>query len=453
MPTNVLRLLPLLLLTLAAPALPSALPAQVDGEPLPSLAPMLARIVPGVVNVSTVAQIGVDDHPLLRDPFFRHFFDVPRRRQRASESLGSGVIIDADRGVILTNHHVVRAADEIRVTFQDGRRLRAQLVGSDPETDIAVLRVDAKDLTAIPLADSDGLKVGDFVVAIGSPFGLAQTVTSGIVSALGRTGLGIEGYENFIQTDASINPGNSGGPLVNLRGELVGINTAILAPGGGNVGIGFAIPANMALVVAQQILDYGSVRRGLFGASVQDLTPELSEALGLDLFRGAVIADIERDSAAERAGLRPGDIVTAVDGRPVRSGADLRNRVGLLRAGTDVELDVLRGDKRHHLKGKIEDPYADFVQGETLAPALEGALVGEAVKTTLRGRAQVVMIGPLRPDSPAWEAGLREGDLIVQANGSGVGSLRDLQRLLRRGGGLQQMQVLRDGQLLVLARR
>jgi Do/DeqQ family serine protease len=457
MPMTALRLLPILLpillLTLAATPLPAALPAQVDGEPLPSLAPMLARVVPGVVNISTVTQIAADDHPLLRDPFFRRFFDVPRQRRRESESLGSGVIIDAERGIVLTNHHVVRAADEIRVTFQDGRRLQARLVGSDPETDIAVLQVDAPDLTAVSLADSDRLQVGDFVVAIGSPFGLAHTVTSGIVSALGRTGLGIEGYESFIQTDASINPGNSGGPLVNLRGELVGLNTAILAPGGGNVGIGFAIPANMALLVAEQILDYGAVRRGLFGATVQDLTPELSAALGLDLFRGAVIADVERGSAAERAGLRPGDIVTAVDGRPVRGGADLRNRVGLLRAGTAVELDVLRGDERHRLRGEIEDPYADFVHGEELAPALEGALVGEALKTTRRGHAPVVMIGPLRPASPAWEAGLREGDLIVQANGAGVGSLKDLRRALRRGGGVQHMQVLRDGQLMLLSRR
>ena len=454
MPTTFARrLLPVLLLILSSAAWPSALPAEVDGQPLPTLAPMLARVVPGVVNVSTVTQIAVDEHPLLRDPFFRRFFSVPQRRQRESESLGSGIVIDAKRGIVLTNHHVVRSADEIRVTFQDGRRVQAKLIGSDPETDIAVLQVDADDLTAIPIADSDQLRVGDFVVAIGSPFGLAQTVTSGIVSALGRTGLGIEGYENFIQTDASINPGNSGGPLVNLRGELVGMNTAILAPGGGNVGIGFAIPMNMALTVAHQILDYGSVRRGLFGASVQDLTPDLSAALDIKLLRGAVIADVEPDSAAERAGLRPGDIVTAVDGQPVRSGADLRNRVGLLRAGTQVELDVLRGDKHHRLKGRIEDPYANFVQGETLAPELEGALVGEAMKTTRLGHAPVVMIGPLRPDSPAWDAGLREGDLIIETNGIGVGSLSDLRGALRRGGGIQQMQVLRDGQLLVLARR
>jgi S1-C subfamily serine protease len=290
-------------------------------------------------------------------------------------------------------------------------------------------------------------------ISIGSPFGLAHTVTSGIVSALGRTGLGIEGYESFIQTDASINPGNSGGPLVNLRGELVGINTAILAPGGGNVGIGFAIPVNMARVVVEQILEYGAVRRGLFGLTVQDLTPELAQALDIELFRGAVVASVEPDSAAERTGLRPGDVVTAVDDRPVRSAADLRNRIGLLRAGSAIEIDVLRGPRRHRLKGEIEDPYADFMHGEDLAPALEGALVGEALRTSRRGHAPVLMVGPLRPGSPAWLAGLREGDLIVEVNCGRVGSLSDLRQAIRAVGGIQSMRVLRDGQLILLARR
>jgi len=448
------RILLILLLAVLVRPLPAALPAQVDGEPLPSLAPMLAQVVPGVVNISTITEIAVADHPLLRDPFFRRFFEVPGRRgQRESESLGSGVIVDAERGIVVTNHHVVRSADAISVTFQDGRRLDARLIGSDPETDIAVLQVQADELTAIPLADSDQLQVGDFVVAIGSPFGLAHTVTSGIVSALGRTGLGIEGYESFIQTDASINPGNSGGPLVNLRGELVGINTAILAPGGGNVGIGFAIPVNMAQVVVEQILEYGAVRRGLFGVTVQDLTPELAGALDIELFRGAVVASVEPDSAAERTGLRPGDVVTAVDGRPVSSGADLRNRIGLLRAGSAIDIDILRGSRRHRLKGEIEDPYADFMHGEDLAPALEGALIGQAARTSRYGRAPVVMVGPLRPGSPAWLAGLREGDLIVEVNRGRVGSLSDLRQAIRAVGGIQRMQVLRDGQLILLARR
>ncbi|NBC49888.1 MAG: Do family serine endopeptidase [Gammaproteobacteria bacterium] len=433
----------------------AALPAAVDGKPLPSLAPMLEQTVPGVVNVSTVSEVAVDDHPLLRDPFFRRFFDIPgRQRSRESQSLGSGVVIDAARGLILTNHHVVRAADQIRVTFDDGRRLDAELVGSDPETDIAVLRVDpSAPLTEIPLADSDALQVGDFVVAIGSPFGLAHTVTSGIVSALGRTGLGIEGYESFIQTDASINPGNSGGPLVNLRGELVGLNTAILAPGGGNVGIGFAIPTNMVRIVAEQILEHGTVRRGRFGASAQDMTPELAGALDVEIFRGAVVSDVQPDSAAAEAGLKPGDIVTAVDGRAIASAGDLRSRIGLLQPGTRIRLDIIRNGKERRLQAVIEDPYADFVHGETLSPALEGALIGEGVRRSHRTRTRVVIVGPLRPGSPAWQNGLREGDLILQANREAVARLDDLEKALRSAGGLYSAQVFRDGQLLLLARR
>ena len=249
----------LLLAALLIPTLPAAaaLPVAVDGQPLPSLAPMLEQVMPGVVNVSTLTRRSLENHPLLRDPFFRRFFSVPGRpREQESQSLGSGVVIDAKRGIVVTNHHVVQGADEIRLTLHDGRRLDATLIGSDPETDIAVLQAKSDDLTALPLADSDALKVGDFVVAIGSPFGLAQTVTSGIVSALGRTGLGIEGYESFIQTDASINPGNSGGPLVNLNGQLVGINTAILAPGGGNVGIGFATPSKLVEAAIHRVLTH-----------------------------------------------------------------------------------------------------------------------------------------------------------------------------------------------------
>jgi S1-C subfamily serine protease len=303
------------------------------------------------------------------------------------------------------------------------------------------------------LADSDALKVGDFVVAIGSPFGLAHTVTSGIVSALGRTGLGIEGYESFIQTDASINPGNSGGPLVNLRGELVGLNTAILAPGGGNVGIGFAIPTNMARIVAEQILEHGTVRRGRFGASTQDLTPELAAALEIERFRGAMVANVQPDSAAAMAGLRPGDIVTTVEGRAIASAGDLRTRIGLLQPGTEVNIEVLRNGKTRRLRAVIEDPYADFIHGETLSPTLEGALIGEAMRQTRRLRTEVVVIGPVRPGSPAWQSGLREDDLIVQANRQPIARLQDLAEALRDAGGLFSAQVLRDGQLLLLARR
>jgi len=272
------------LLSLISSSAFSALPFALGGERLPSLAPMLEKTTPAVVNISTRGRVVVRENPLLSDPFFRRFFNFPEtQREKRTQSLGSGVIVDAKNGYILTNHHVIDKAQEITVRLRDGRKLSATLVGADPDTDVAVIQVDAENLSTVPLADSEGLRVGDFVVAIGNPFGLGQTVTSGIVSALGRSGLGIEGYENFIQTDASINPGNSGGALVNLHGELVGINTAILAPGGGNVGIGFAIPSNMARDIMMQLVAFGEVRRGLLGIVAQDLTPELAEAFDISI--------------------------------------------------------------------------------------------------------------------------------------------------------------------------
>ncbi len=430
-----------------APPLPAALPAGADGQPLPSLAPMLERAMPAVVNISTVTRIAQADHPLLRDPFFRHFFEIPRQRERQDSSLGSGVIIDAKRGLALTNYHVIAKADEIRVTLGDGRTLKADLVGADPETDVAVLRLPAQGLTALPLADSDRLQVGDFVVAIGNPFGLSQTVTSGIISGLGRTELGIEGYENFIQTDASINPGNSGGPLVNLRGELVGINTAILAPGGGNIGIGFAIPINMARAIMDQILDHGSVRRGQFGVSSQDLTPDLAAASGIEARQGALVSAVEPDSPAAAAGLRPGDVILHLDGRPVSGAADVRNRFGLLRVGARVELGILRDGRPLTLRGEIADPYRDFVRADKLADSLAGALLGDA-----RERTAGVAVGPVTEGSPAWESGLREGDVIRQANGVRVGGVRDLTRVLRQSRALLSLQIQRGDRLLLLAR-
>lgn len=326
----------------------AALPAALAGGT--TIAPMLEQVTPAVVNIAVLSRAPQAENPLLRDPFFRRFFNIPDQPQaRPQVSAGSGVIVDARNGYVITNNHVVENAQEIAVTLKDRRRLRAKLVGRDPATDLAVLKVEANNLTALPWGDSDRLKVGDFVVAIGNPFGLGQTVTSGIVSALGRSGLKVEGYEDFIQTDASINPGNSGGALVNFNGELVGINTAIIGPAGGSVGIGFAVPVSIVRSVIDQLVEYGEVRRGRLGVAIQDLTPDLADSMNLSGDAGAVISKVEPGSPADRAGLRSGDVVVAVEGRPVRSATDLRNRIGLLRVGTPVQVAILRGGDQRTL--------------------------------------------------------------------------------------------------------
>ncbi|MCO6413788.1 MAG: DegQ family serine endoprotease [Thiogranum sp.] len=426
MRTPAISFIATLLLLFTLPAM-AALPASVEGQPLPTLAPMLHRATPAVVNIATVGHVEIRQNPLLQDPFFRHFFDIPTQpRQRRVQSLGSGVIVDAAKGYVLTNHHVIERADEITVTLRDGRRFSAKLIGTDPDSDIAVVQIPAGEtLTELPLADSDDLQVGDFVVAIGNPFGLGQTVTSGIVSALGRTGLGIEGYEDFIQTDASINPGNSGGALVNLRGELVGINTAILAPGGGNVGIGFAIPINMAEQIMQQLVEYGEVSRGQLGVTAQDLTPELAQAFGIRDARGTVISRIDPGSPAEKAGLRVGDVILEINGRTVRNSSDVRNRLGLLRAGASVDITILRDGKKQDLTAVIEAPELDQLAGERLHPRLTGAWFSplqDVLQTPERGEEGVV-ISTVEPNSPAWQVGLRQGDIIVSANRQPVATL------------------------------
>jgi Do/DeqQ family serine protease len=318
-----------------------------------TVAPVLEQVTPAVVNIAVLTRVTAEDNPLLRDPFFRRFFGLPDAeqapQQRRALAAGSGVIIDAAKGFVVTNHHVVKDAERIGVTLKDGRQIEARLVGSDAGTDIALVKMEAKGLSAAALGNSDDLKVGDVVLAIGNPFGLGQTVTSGIVSALGRSGLSSEGYEDFIQTDAPINPGNSGGALINTKGELVGVNSAIIAPAGGNVGIGFAVPSNMVKVVVGQLEQFGAVRRGRIGVVVQSVTPDIAAAAGLAQATGAIVASVEKGSPAERAGLRAGDVIVEMDGRPVPSASDVRNRIGLREAGSSVLIAFLREGKRQTL--------------------------------------------------------------------------------------------------------
>jgi len=423
-------------LFLSASPLRAALPAKVEGEALPSLAPMLERVTPAVVNIATQARVPVRDNPLLNDPFFRRFFDLPTRpRTRRTQSLGSGVIIDAENGLIITNHHVIEHAEEIAVTLRDGRQLNAEPVGTDPATDVAVIRVKADGLTAVELADSDKLRVGDFVVAIGNPFGLGQTVTSGIVSALGRSGLGIEGYEDFIQTDASINVGNSGGALVNLRGELVGINTAIIAPGGGNIGIGFAIPSNMALNVMSHLVSYGEVKRGLLGVATQDLTPDLAEAFGISGVRGAVVVEIAPGSAAADAGLQAGDIITSVDEKTITSASDLHNSLGLLRVGDKVEIGVLRNGLPLAVSARIGERRQVTVDAADLSERLAGAVMSDIPEgSPLKGRIEGVLVVEVERNSTAWAYGLRPDDVIVGVNRERVKNVEEMKKVVSSGG-------------------
>ncbi|GAB4299597.1 MAG: Do family serine endopeptidase [Methylophaga sp.] len=422
-------------LVLVAQVASGALPLDwySDKGEMPTLAPMLDRSKPAVVNIATRSHVRVQDNPLLNDPFFRRFFDLPAQpRVRPRQSLGSGVIIDAREGLVITNNHVIRGADEITVSLNDGRHFQAEIVGSDPATDVALIKIPAENLSALPLADSDSLRVGDFVVAIGNPFGLGQTVTSGIVSALGRSGLGIEGYENFIQTDASINPGNSGGALVNLRGELVGINTAIFSPGQnpGNVGIGFAIPSNLVKQISDQLLEFGEVRRAYLGVQMQDITPELASAFGIDVQEGAVVTHVVSGSAAEEAGLQVGDVITAVDGTRLANADSLRNTIGLMVVGQKVKLTIIRDGAEKTLTAKVKQTRQTVSNG-TVHPKLSGATFGDIEEgSPYFGQVEGVMVYSVKRGSPAWNAGLRSEDIITSVNRQPVRSLQDFKPLV-----------------------
>jgi Do/DeqQ family serine protease len=419
--------------------------ADGSGNTLPSLAPMLKSVNPAVVNVATYSKQSTNN-PLLNDPFFRQFFNEQQLQQQQQRNAkpqprgaGSGVIVDAGKGTIITNYHVINGADEIRVVLNDGRSFPAKLIGSDTEVDIAVLKIEADKLTALNMADSDNLQVGDFVVAIGNPFGLGQTVTSGIVSALGRTGLGIEGYEDFIQTDASINPGNSGGALVNLRGELVGINTAIIAPAGGNVGIGFAIPINMVQGSVAQLLDKGQVLRGQIGVSIQDVTPDLQEAFNLENGQlGVLVTGVAEKSEAEAAGIKPGDVIVDVDGKNTLSTDALRNAVGKKKIGESVKITLIREGKKKVITSKVGDSQTGFASAGKMHEMLAGARFDNNPDGG-------VIVAAIDPNSRAAASGIAVGDVILGANRMPVNNLKDFGVALQKSSETILLHVQRGG--------
>ncbi len=443
----VLALLP----AAVAPAL-AALPAVVGEMQVPSLSPMIKKVRPAVVNIATRGTIHEKgpQNPLLDDPFFRRFFDVPPDsgpRDRPFQSAGSGVIFDAHSGYIVTNAHVVENASEITVTLEDGRDLKADVVGSDEPSDVAVLKVKPDGLTQIALGDSSKVEVGDFAVAIGNPFGLAHTVTSGIISGLSRSGINPDGYEDFIQTDASINPGNSGGALVNLKGELIGINTAILSRSGGNIGIGFAIPVNMAHSVMDQLIKYGSVKRGLLGVSMYTVTPDIAKSLGLKNSEGALVSQVVDGSPAQKAGIRTGDVITSVNAQPVKSNGELRNAIGLLRVGDKVEVGLLREGKPIRVTAIIAETAANAPgPAESIHRAFEGATLADAPD---EGGALVKNVDP---GSAAAQSGLRNNDVIVGANRGKVTSLEQL-RDRAKGASVLVLEVRRGNTIILIPLR
>ena len=448
-PTTIVRNLLIASLALLSLSAVGALPQSADGQDIPSLAPMVEKATPAVVNIATEGHVELRSNPLFNDPFFRRFFNFREQpRHRRTQSLGSGVIVDARRGLIMTNNHVIANADQITVKLRDGRVFKAELVGTDPDTDVAVVKIPADKLTALPLADSEKLRVGDFVVAIGNPFGLRQTVTSGIVSALARSGLGITGYEDLIQTDASINPGNSGGALVNLRGELVGINTAIYSQTGSNIGIGFAIPVNMASQIMEQLVEHGEVQRGFLGAQLQDLDGELAEAFGLPITEGAVLVNIVRGSPAEEAGLKPGDVVTHINGRRVTSAADLRNQVGITRVGVKIDLTYLRNAESRQVSIIVAEREEVSATGPQFGnKRLAGTTFGEIPEDSpAYGRVTGVMAFAIERDSPAWACGLREGGIVTSVNRQPIVSVPIFLQVVNQIKGQLLLRVLRGRQ-------
>ncbi|MBA5762239.1 DegQ family serine endoprotease [Vibrio sp. 404] len=430
----------------------AAMPVSVGGEQLPSLAPMLEKVTPAVVSIDVEGtQVSRQRIPEQFRFFFGPDFPAEQLQERPFRGLGSGVVVDADKGHIVTNYHVIKGAEKIRVKLHDGREYDAELIGGDEMSDIALLKLEeAKNLTQIVLADSDKLRVGDFTVAIGNPFGLGQTVTSGIVSALGRSGLNIENFENFIQTDAAINSGNSGGALVNLNGELIGINTAILGPNGGNVGIGFAIPANMMKNLTEQILEFGEVKRGMLGVQGGEVTSELAEALGYESSKGAFVSQVMPDSAAEKAGLEAGDIIVSVNGKSISSFHELRAKIGTLGAGKEIELGVLRDGKEKSF---------DVILGEqtnvkTTADKLHDGLAGaELTNTNANEKVQGVRVSSVEKGSAAEGYQLQKGDIIIGVNRQRVKNLAEFRAVVENYSGVLALNIQRGERTLYLVVR
>jgi Do/DeqQ family serine protease len=399
-----------LLLALVSFGAHAQLPSTVNGQPVVSLAPLVDKAAPAVVNIRVVQE--------RRGPFGRAF---------ESGGAGSGVIVDADNGYILTNHHVVGEADEIQVGLIDGRTLDAEIVGSDAATDIALIKVEGDDLTEMPIGDSNAVRVGDFVIAIGNPYGLTHTVTSGIVSALGRTGINREGYEDFIQTDASINPGNSGGALVNMSGELIGINSMIFSRSGGNVGIGFAVPTEIASSIMGQIIDFGEIRRGLLGVNIQDIDSEAARTLNIETEGGALVSRVFPDSAAEKAGLEVGDVIIGINDKAINSATELRNTVGLLRSGDNVSIRYIRDNKKQTTSAVLGSAAEQMLSGADIHPGLAGASFSPASTSSESG----VEVTAVEEGSPAAQRGLRPGDVITAVNRVLVRDLNDLREIAR----------------------
>ncbi len=419
----------------------AALPEYVGGQPLPSLAPLVKKVAPAVVNIR-VSQTVATRSPF-GDDTLRRFFGSPSEREVASA--GSGVIVDAENGYILTNHHVVENADKIMISLINEVSLDAVVIGSDAATDIAVIKVDPAGLVDLPIGESDDVEVGDFVIAIGNPFGLGHTVTSGIVSALGRTGISRNGYEDFIQTDASINPGNSGGALVNMNGELVGINSAIISRSGGNVGIGFAVPSEIARSIMRQILDFGEVRRGLLGVTITTIDEEGAKALGAEVESGALVSTIEPGSAAEQAGLQVDDIIVKVDDKKIDNSLELRNSIGLKGSGEEVNIEYVRGGETNSVTAILGQQSASRSGGAEIHPGLEGAQFASSSASSLRG----VDVTEVQPGSPAAQRGLRSGDTIIAVNRRPIGDLREL-RAVAQGNRILFLLVQRGDRQLML---